>query len=97
MLRKNYVITSDNVAYEKTFKKREAVNNALENEFINDDEADALKGFLDEYYDDPKGLVQFVYDYMRDNRVPFVDIDKEALKNAFAEMVEQNYYLIRRR
>jgi hypothetical protein len=52
---------------------------------------------LDEYYYQPKGLVQFVYDYMRDNNVPYVQFDKEAFKNAFAEMVEQQWFFINRR
>ena len=86
-----------NIRYDKSYKKHAAIANALENEFMEQEEYDALKEMLDEYYYQPKGLVQFVYDYMRDNNVPYVQFDKEAFKNAFAEMVEQQWFFINRR
>jgi len=86
-----------NVRYDLSYKKHAAIENALENEFIEQEEYDAYKEMLDEYYYQPKGLVQFVYDYMRDNNVPYVQFDKEAFKNAFAEMVEQQWFFINRR
>ena len=86
-----------NVRYDLSYKKHAAIENALENEFIEQEEYDAYKEMLDEYYYQPKGLVQFVYDYMRDNNVPYVQFDKEAFKNAFTEMVEQQWFFINRR
>ena len=86
-----------NVRYDKTYKKYDAIKNALEHEVIEQEEYDACKEMLNEYYYQPKGLVQFVYDYMRDNNVPYVQFDKEAFKNAFAEMVEQQWLFINRR
>ena len=86
-----------NVCYDKTYKKYDAIENALEHGFIEQEEYNVCKEMLDEYYYQPKGLVQFVYDYMRDNNVPYVQFDKEAFKNAFAEMVEQQWLFIKRR
>ena len=86
-----------NVRYDLSYKKHAAIENALEYEFIEQEEYDACKEMLDEHYYQPKGLVQFVYDYMRNNNVPYVQFDKEAFKNAFAEMVEQQWIFINRR
>ena len=80
-----------------TFKKHEAIENCINDELDSEEEYDVKKDFLDEYYYQPSGLVQFVYDYLRNNGYNSVQYDKEALKNIFADLVEQNYYFIKRR
>ena len=92
-----YNKVSDNANIFKTYMKYDAVENCLENELYTPEEGDVLKDFLDEYYDSQNGLVQFVYDYMRDSGYVSVRHDKEELKRLFSEMVENNYYLISRR
>ena len=81
----------------RTYKKFKAIDSALEMGIITSEEHGAYKDILNEYYYDSKGLVQFVYDYMRDNQIPYVQIDKEELKKAFSNMVDECYYLIDKR